>query len=77
MFDRPLDVSAGCRQFLRESGRWATALSDWFGEPARAREARGLKLLKEWLSPEQLAQHEPNGYFDVGLRQRKKIKDSG
>jgi len=66
MFERPLDVSAAwCRQFLTESSRWATALSDWFGEPGRAREARGLKLLKEWLSPEQLAQYEANGYFDV------------
>lgn len=30
-----------------------------------AREARGLKLLKEWLSPEQLAQYTANGHFEV------------
>jgi hypothetical protein len=29
------------------------------------REARGLKLLKEWLSPEQIAQYDANSYFDV------------
>jgi hypothetical protein len=28
-------------------------------------EARGLKLLKEWLSSEQLAQFEASGHFDV------------
>jgi hypothetical protein len=34
----------------------------WFAtEP----EARGLKLLREWLSPEQLVQFERKGYFDV------------
>ncbi len=31
----------------------------------REREAHGLKLLKEWLSPEQLAQYNANEYFDV------------
>jgi hypothetical protein len=66
MFEGLVDhVGSWCRQFLAESGHWATALSDWFGDPGRAREARGLKLLKEWLSPEQLAQYEANGYFDV------------
>jgi hypothetical protein len=34
----------------------------WYGT---AREARGLRLLREWLSPEQLAQFERKGYFDV------------
>jgi hypothetical protein len=28
-------------------------------------EVRGLKLLREWLSPEQLAQFNLEGYFDV------------
>ena len=28
-------------------------------------EARGRRLLREWLSPQQLAQFEANGYFDV------------
>jgi hypothetical protein len=34
----------------------------WYGTQP---EARGLKLLKQWLSPEQLAQFEKKGYFDV------------
>ena len=29
------------------------------------REARGLELLKEWLSPEQFAQYEAKSYFEV------------
>ena len=29
------------------------------------REARGLELLKEWLSPEQLAQYDAKSYFEV------------
>jgi hypothetical protein len=29
------------------------------------REARGLKLLKEWLSPEQFAQYDAKSYFEV------------
>ena len=29
------------------------------------REARGLKLLKEWLSPEQVAQYDAKSYFEV------------
>jgi hypothetical protein len=31
----------------------------------RSPEARGLKLLREWLSPEQRAQFDLEGYFDV------------
>jgi hypothetical protein len=34
-----------------------------FGEDVR--EARGIKLLREWLSPEQRAQFDANRYFDV------------
>jgi hypothetical protein len=29
------------------------------------REARGLELLKEWLSPEQFAQYDAKSYFEV------------
>jgi hypothetical protein len=31
----------------------------------REREARGLELLKEWLSPEQFAQYDAKSYFEV------------
>ena len=38
-------------------------------------EARGLKLLREWLSPEQRAQFESEGYFDVvGCHSRSRIR---
>jgi hypothetical protein len=38
-------------------------LSGCFGKGER--EARGLNLLREWLSPEQLAQFNVDGHFDV------------
>ncbi len=44
-------------QALRERHR------EIFGEDTR--EARGLKLLREWLSTEQRAQFDANRYFDV------------
>jgi hypothetical protein len=40
------------------------------------REARGVKLLKEWLSPEQFAQYDAKSYFEViGCPQLKAIPD--
>ena len=66
MFGRARDfATAQCREFVTNSARWAKAFSDWFREPGRAREARGIKLLREWLSPEQRAQYDRFGYFDV------------
>ena len=68
------------RLFLSECGRWARVLRDSLRrQPERIdpsprffpsygygeREARGLKLLKEWLSPEQFGQYEATSYFDV------------
>jgi hypothetical protein len=44
-------------QALRERHR------ELFGEDFR--EARGIKLLREWLSPEQRAQFDANRYFEV------------
>jgi hypothetical protein len=52
-------------RFLRESGRRAKVVFDWLQEGECAREARGLKLLREWLSPDQLAQYAAFRYFDV------------
>jgi hypothetical protein len=51
---------------LSWAARWVRGLCGLF-RTARpeASEARGLKLLKEWLSPEQLAQYTANGFFDV------------
>src|SRR5260370_8114152 len=46
--------------------RWARGLRERVqGARPDTRDARGLKLLKEWLSPEQLAQYDANGYFEV------------
>ena len=65
----------GYRQRLwAECVRWVRAYRDWVpaAERAAAREARALKLLREWLSPEQLMQYKATGYFDVIGRQSKK-----
>jgi hypothetical protein len=55
------------RRFLTQRARSERPLRArfqeyWYGT---AREARGLELLREWLSPEQLAQFDKNRYFDV------------
>jgi hypothetical protein len=54
-------------QFSRLLGacsRWARAFRDWYQRPS-TRERRGRKLLREWLSPEQLAQYDAHNYFEV------------
>jgi hypothetical protein len=54
--------------FGRFSGaaRWVRAWHERFGsDRPNLSQARGLKLLKEWLSPEQLAQYDASGFFDV------------
>jgi hypothetical protein len=58
--ESPRTLSA-CVQSWRE---WSRA---FFGEDVREarREARGLKLLREWLSATQLAQFNAGGHFDV------------
>ena len=43
------------------SSRFVPGFRYGYGE----REARGLELLKEWLSPEQFAQYEARSYFEV------------
>jgi hypothetical protein len=52
------------QRFVAGSARAAEALlySFWSANDA---ETRGLTLLREWLSPEQLAQYHAKGYFDV------------
>jgi hypothetical protein len=55
------------RRLVTACSRWAESARDWLYDPSRINEseARGLKLLKEWLSQEQLAQYEKHKYFDV------------
>src|SRR3979490_2209585 len=43
------------------SSRFVSGFRYGYGE----REARGLELLMEWLSPEQFAQYDVNSYFEV------------
>jgi hypothetical protein len=49
------------------SSRCARSVREWLYDPGRLNEteSRGVKLLKEWLSREQLAQYEQHKYFDV------------
>ena len=42
----------------------ARAFSDWYQRPSTC-ELRGLKLLRKWLSQEQLAQYDAHNYFEV------------
>ena len=43
---------------------WAQAFREWYLRPTSS-EQRGIKLLREWLSPEQLAQFDTHHYFEV------------
>jgi hypothetical protein len=63
MFERLLGA-ARSRSFLAVSVRVAKAMRDWF-EGKNTAETRGLRLLREWLSPQQLAQYHAKGYFDA------------
>jgi hypothetical protein len=50
---------------LRAAGfQLARAFREWYLRPS-TREQRGLKLLREWLSQEQLAQYHAHRYFEV------------
>jgi hypothetical protein len=51
-------------RFLGACSRWARAIRDWYQLPRKS-ELRGRELLREWLSPEQLAQYDSHNYFEV------------
>ena len=53
------------RRFGTERARWAARANCFQQLRANDSEARGLKLLRGWLSPEQLAQYDAKSYFDV------------
>jgi hypothetical protein len=68
MFENRLRVDASrLRRFATNGARVARAIWDWYQELGQANqsEARALRLLREWLSPEQLAQYDAHHYFDV------------
>jgi len=52
------------RRLLAACSRGARAFRDWYQRPS-TRELRGRKLLREWLSPEQLAQYDAHNCFEV------------
>jgi hypothetical protein len=55
------------RWLLTSATRGAQVIWNWYRELGHENdsEARGLRLLREWLSPEQLAQYDTHRYFDV------------
>ena len=68
MFRQLLDTANDClRGFRMQDARRSQALRNWLQALRRPNvsEARGLELLREWLSPEQLAQYDANSYFEV------------
>jgi hypothetical protein len=75
MFGQLLRVAEGhLRRFLTGYARRARTFRDWFWSEGD-RETLGLKLLREWLSPDQLAQYDAKRYFDVtGCDTRKRYR---
>jgi hypothetical protein len=58
------------RRLVKNSARRALIILNWYRESSCTEaERRGVRLLKEWLSPEQLAQYEIHRYFEVIGRQ--------
>jgi|ERR1700726_219952 len=51
-------------QLLAVGSRWVQELRECYQRPSTS-ELRGRKLLREWLSPEQLAQYDEKNYFEV------------
>jgi hypothetical protein len=62
---RLLTATGPIGRALAEWARHVQALRERHQNLFRDREARGIKLLREWLTPEQRAQFDVNRYFDV------------
>jgi hypothetical protein len=58
------DASGQLQRLLAALSHLARAFRDWYQRPSTS-QLRGLKLLREWLSQEQLAQYDAHKYFDV------------
>jgi hypothetical protein len=56
-------IGRALAEWAREVQAWRERHRELFGEDAK--EARGIKLLREWLSSEQRAEFDANRYFDV------------
>ena len=59
-------VTDGLRRLLNSTLRSARVVRRWYLElgPGGA-ERRGMKLLRQWLAPKQLAQYDAHNYFEV------------
>ena len=58
-------VSRGqLKRTLATCSQWARTFREWYLRPSSS-EQRGLELLREWLSREQLAQYDAHNYFEV------------
>ena len=65
MFVTPLhDANGQFRRLLATCLHLARGFREWYLRPSIS-EQRGLKLLREWLSQEQLAQYDAHRYFEV------------
>ena len=58
------DANGQLRRLLAACLHLARGFREWYLRPV-IREQRGLKLLREWLSQEQLAQYAAHRYFEV------------
>ena len=66
MFETLHIATGQLRRLLTDASRRAQAVRRWYRElGSNEGEVRGLRLLREWLSPEQLAQYDAYNYFDV------------
>jgi len=66
MFETLHIATGQLRRLLTDASRRRQAVRRWYRESgSNAAEVRGLRLLREWLSPEQLAQYDAHNYFDV------------
>lgn len=58
------DASGPLRRLVAGCFQLARGFREWYLRPS-TREQRGLKLLREWLSQEQLTQYDAHRYFEV------------
>jgi hypothetical protein len=67
MFEELLQLAKGqLRRALAYASRQPQVLRLWYRElGSNEADVRGLQLLREWLSPAQLAQYDAHNYFDT------------
>jgi hypothetical protein len=67
MFEKLLHIANGqLRRLLTDASRRAQAVRRWYRESgSNEADVRGRRLLREWLSREQLAQYGAHNYFEV------------